>query len=192
MSEEDDLKTVPRRFHLPLTLIRKRRFLQRRLIINLFKYVRRHLLVTNLLPTGARKLFPCWDEHLKARFGISVKTPNLIVHSHMQHGNKPPTRLSRQISMRTGNLFGISTYSTGMVIAPKKAFTCIIDKSTPVNVWCRRSILQIGAAFTVTGDITRSLAWYTNSSLPLDKMYHVIIPGIQDDSITNWGFAVYE
>jgi len=102
------------------------------------------------------------------------------------------TELDQKMSMHFNNTPAISAYSMGMVIGPANAFTCITNENAIPNAWCRRSTLQMGPAYILSGNIAQELAWYTNNSLKLDKMYHIVIPGIQGDTITSWRLAIYE
>ncbi|KAG5322226.1 AMPN Aminopeptidase, partial [Pseudoatta argentina] len=151
--------------------------------------------ITHFLPNGARRMFPCWDEPaLKATFNISVM-------HHTQYrilSNMPVKEIyDEQDNMRTTYFETtpiMPTYTVTIVMLQFISFSSLVHE-TIHTFWCHRSTLvptYLGFAHNVSEKITEILTEYTNCSLKISKIDHVVIPEFTINGTGNWGLITYD
>ena len=86
------------------------------------------------------------------------------------------------------------TYTVTIVMLQFISFSSIVHE-TIHTFWYHRSSLvptYLGFAYNVSEKITDILIEYTNCSLKISKIDHVVIPEFTIDSTGNWGLITYE
>ncbi|KAI4503437.1 hypothetical protein M0802_001659 [Mischocyttarus mexicanus] len=150
------------------------------------------LVTTQFQATYARQAFPCWDEpSLKATFNVSIKhQTNYTALSNM------PAYEQSTIDENDGKIWTyfqttpiMSTYILAFVVSD---FVNISNADGTINVWARNNIQPLVTfGYEVALKTSVILEKYTNSTLPIPKMDHVIIPDYRHGAMENWGLITY-
>ncbi|KYQ58025.1 Aminopeptidase N [Trachymyrmex zeteki] len=145
-------------------------------------------------PSGARQIFPCWDEPaLKAIFNISVM-------HHVKYlalSNMPLVRREFFEYDMTCTYFNtspiMSTYLVAIIVIPMIDFHSLSNEKETVNVWCRSSLLRSEVTFmyNIIEKVTPFLIQYTNNSEKVPKMDHFIAPNYPVVGMEHWGLVIY-
>lgn len=135
--------------------------------------------------TGARQIFPCWDEpDVRTKFNISVKhhknytaLSNSPIDQVIIDGNKVWTHFKTTDD--------ISAYHVAIIL-------CTLDNFPITNMWHRKDVEQETifshiVAINATSYLKRLLY---SANFP-SKVNHVIIPGFQDKGLESWGLVLY-
>ncbi|XP_043498879.1 thyrotropin-releasing hormone-degrading ectoenzyme-like [Polistes fuscatus] len=151
------------------------------------------LATTQFQATHARQAFPCWDEpSLKATFNVSIKhrtnytaLSNMPVHEIStidESDDKMWTHFQRTPIM--------STYTLAFVLSD---FVNISNTDGTIRIWARSNILPlIIFGYKVALKASVLLEEYTNSSMLIPKMDHVVIPDYRHGAMENWGLITYD
>ncbi|KYM94195.1 Aminopeptidase N [Cyphomyrmex costatus] len=152
--------------------------------------VTKWLATTYFEPNNAKRVFPCWDEPaLKATFNISVKHDK-------KYGVLSNMPIREQFLEQDGMIrthFDItpimSTYIVAIVMFD---FVSVSNANKTINMWCKSSLTsKIKFAHSIAEKIIEFLIQYTNSSLKVPKMDHVLIPNFLVGGMENWGLITY-
>jgi aminopeptidase N len=149
------------------------------------------LLSTQLEPTAARRMFPCWDEPaFRATFELSATVPadwdtvsNMPIASRRVHGKLATTTFERTPHMSTylveftaGTLGSMSATSSGVKF----------------SVWAPRGREKHGAeALTNAQEILADYNDYFGVPYPLPKLDSIAVPGGYLGAMENWGAITY-
>jgi len=140
-------------------------------------------------------MFPCWDEPaFKATFNISVM-------HHAQYtllSNMPVEEIyDKQDDMRTTYFKTtpiMPTYTVAIAMLQFISFSSLVHE-TIHTFWCRRSSLvptYLEFAYNTSEKVMDILIEYTNSSLKISKIDHIVIPEFTINEMGNWGLITYE
>ncbi|XP_035744089.1 uncharacterized protein LOC118451536 [Vespa mandarinia] len=150
------------------------------------------LATTQFQATSARRAFPCWDEpSLKATFNVSIKhQTNYTALSNM------PIYEQSMIDENDGKVWThfqktpiMSTYILAFVVSD---FVKISNTDGTINVWSRKDAIPlINFGYEVIQKAVVLLEEYTNSSVRVPKMDHVLIPNFLHGAMENWGLVTY-
>ena len=149
------------------------------------------MLSTNLEPTGARRVFPCWDEPaFRARIQLTATIPaqwqavgNMPAVKRVVQGKKATVSFERTPAMST-YLF---EFSAGDLVR-----TSARSGATEVGVWVLRG--DEPKAATALANAVRILADYDDYfgiAFPLPKLDAVGVPGGLNGAMESWGAITY-
>uniref|UniRef100_A0A8V5GNK8 Aminopeptidase n=1 Tax=Melopsittacus undulatus TaxID=13146 RepID=A0A8V5GNK8_MELUD len=157
------------------------------------------LIASQLEPTYARTVYPCFDEPaMKATFNIR------IVHdpSYVALSNMPAIDVS-EMKDENGSLWTVtkfntslkmSTYLTAFVIC---AFDYVTrtERGNEIRIWARKEAVKNGYvdyALNITGPIFSFLEDLLNISYPLPKTDLVALPDFGAGAMENWGLMTFQ
>ncbi|XP_036888172.1 aminopeptidase Q [Sturnira hondurensis] len=160
---------------------------------------RRALLASQMEPTFARNVFPCFDEPaLKATFNITViHHPRYVALSNM-----PKLGQSEKEDVN-GNKWTVTTfYTTPRMPTYLAAFVlCDYDhvnrteRGKEIRIWARKDAIANGNAdfaLNITGPIFSFLEDLFNISYPLPKTDIIALPTFDNRAMENWGLLVFD
>lgn len=150
------------------------------------------MLATQMEPTDARRMFPCWDEPVfRATFDLTVVLPEnktAISNMPIEHENKIPGGL-RQIQF--GRTPAMASY---LVLLVAGEFSELKDEVDGVKI---RVITTEGKQEQgrYALDATKKLLAYYNDyfgiKYPLPKLDQIAVPGGFGGAMENWGAITY-
>uniref|UniRef100_A0A8D0B5A5 Laeverin n=1 Tax=Salvator merianae TaxID=96440 RepID=A0A8D0B5A5_SALMN len=149
----------------------------------------RWLVASQLEPTAARSVYPCFDEPaMKATFNIG------IVHhpSYVALSNMP------EIVNWTVTTFEItpkmSTYITAFVVC-NFAYVSTTERGNKIRIWAQKDATRNGFteyALNITGPIFSFMEDLFNISYPLSKTDLIAIPSMSSGAMENWGLMTFQ
>ncbi|XP_059549821.1 aminopeptidase Q [Myotis daubentonii] len=170
------------------------------LFINLYtdEGERRALLASQMEPTFARNVFPCFDEPaLKATFNITI-----IHHpSYVALSNMPKLRQSEKDV--NGSKWTVTTFHTTPRMPTYLAAFVICDydhvnrteRGKEIRIWARKDAIANGNAdfaLNITGPIFSFLEDLFNISYPLPKTDMIALPTFDNRAMENWGLLIFD
>ncbi|EFN87054.1 Aminopeptidase N [Harpegnathos saltator] len=150
------------------------------------------LAVTHFQPANARQAFPCWDEPaMKATFKFSIKHyPNYTALSNMPSARSQVDATDGKVWTLFETTPVMPTNVLGFVIAD---YDYISNLDGTMRIWAPKHMLQLAAyPLDVAEKATRVLEEFTNSTVPVPKMDHVVAPHYSSRATENWGMIVYK
>ncbi|XP_039177659.1 aminopeptidase Q isoform X2 [Crotalus tigris] len=170
----------------------------------------RWIIVSQLQPTAARYVYPCFDEPaMKATFNISiVHHPSYVALSNMpaldasEYKDVNDTALSALMNETTPinwtittfeTTLKMSTYITAFVVC-KFDYVTTTERGNQIRVWARKDAIQKGYAnyaLNITGPIFSFLEDLLNISYPLSKTDFVAVPLMDQGAMENWGLMIF-
>lgn len=175
------------------------------MIILIFKAcflpVGRWLFATYLQTTGARYLFPCWDEpKLKAEFTISVKHPK----KYKALSNMPIQNVHNVENNMVWTYFNttpsISPYLIAIAIIDFKddvslnndIINNILFNELNIKVWFRKKIHYNSTAYNIFHYSAEFMNfWLMYSFKLIPKVDYVAIPDFPEKAVATWGLVFY-
>ncbi len=150
------------------------------------------LLATQMEPTAARRLLPCWDEPaFRARFRLSVDLPS----DYAAYSNMPVARSEplagglRRVTFATTPK--MANYLLSLVAGDMERLAGAID-GTQIGIVTTAG-KQGSAAYAL--DASKQLLHYYNgyfgTRYPLPKLDQIAVPGGFQGAMENWGAIVY-
>ncbi|KAI5263389.1 Aminopeptidase Q [Manis pentadactyla] len=160
---------------------------------------RRALLASQLEPTFARNVFPCFDEPaLKATFNITI-----IHHpSYVALSNMPQLGQSEKRDVN-GSKWTVTTFYTTPHMPTYLAAFGICDydhvnrteRGKEIRIWARKDAIANGNAdfaLNITGPIFSFLEDLFNISYPLPKTDIIALPNFDNRAMENWGLLMFD
>ncbi|XP_007451280.1 PREDICTED: aminopeptidase Q-like [Lipotes vexillifer] len=160
---------------------------------------RRALLASQMEPTFARNVFPCFDEPaLKATFNITV-----IHHpSYVALSNMPKLGQSEKEDVN-GSKWTVTTFHTTPHMPTYLAAFAICDyehvsrteRGKEIRIWARKEAIAAGNAdfaLNITGPIFSFLEDLFNISYPLPKTDIIALPTFDNRAMENWGLLMFD
>ncbi|XP_011861657.1 PREDICTED: thyrotropin-releasing hormone-degrading ectoenzyme-like isoform X2 [Vollenhovia emeryi] len=137
--------------------------------------------------TGARRIFPCWDQStFKATFKLFI-----------QHLGKHEVLTNMPVNSTT-TLSDITSvkFAETPLIPPYLIMILITDASQrpvkEVSFYYRQQTASLlNYAETIIENITLKVESQWKPPIELEKIYHVAVPSVRHDSINNLGFNLY-
>ncbi|XP_003920728.2 aminopeptidase Q [Saimiri boliviensis] len=160
---------------------------------------RRVLIASQLEPTFARFVFPCFDEPaLKATFNITI-----IHHpSYVALSNMPKLGQSEKEDVN-GSKWTVTTFSTTPQMPTYLVAFVICDydhvnrteRGKEIRIWARKDAIASGKAdfaLNITGPTFSFLEDLFNISYSLPKTDIIALPSFDNHAMENWGLMVFD
>nr|MDQ3757135.1 M1 family metallopeptidase [Actinomycetota bacterium] len=148
---------------------------------------------TQLEPTDARRVFPCWDEpDRKAAFSIT-----LIVDDDLLAVSNGPVAEEEALGngkrqVRFADTMPMSTYLVALVVGPLVATVPHDVDGTPVRVVCRPGAEHLGEfAVELAAHSLRYFADYFDVPYPADKLDLIGLPDFAMGAMENLGAVTF-
>lgn len=152
----------------------------------------RHLLGSQMEPTDARRMFPCWDEPaFRATFQLIVTAPvGFTAISNTDPLSDQPAAAGRH-TVTFAPTPAMATYLVVLCIGEFESITDEVD-GVRLRVWTTRGKAEHGRyALESTKRIVRYYNDYFGVKYPLAKLDHIAIPGGFVGAMENWGAITY-
>ncbi|XP_051019163.1 aminopeptidase Q [Acomys russatus] len=159
----------------------------------------RGLIASQMEPTFARKVFPCFDEPaLKATFNITI-----IHHPvYVALSNMPQLGQSERTD-ENGNRWTVSTFHTTPLMPTYLVALAICDfdhvsrteRGKEIRIWAPKDDIaggKVDFAANVTGPIFSFMEDLFNISYPLSKTDIVVLPSFYHNAMENWGLMIFD
>ncbi|KAH8851642.1 Aminopeptidase N [Schistosoma japonicum] len=153
----------------------------------------KYLATSQLQPTDARRVFPCWDEPgFKAQFQVSLirqkdyhSLSNMALQSTEElHDNWYLDKYEPSVNM--------STYLLAFVVSQFASIRGIDSKGRNFTVWARSDKIHSAKYALETGKkIIGFFEEYFELSYPLRKTDMVAVPDFAAGAMENWGLMIY-
>ncbi|XP_063151381.1 aminopeptidase Q [Candoia aspera] len=170
----------------------------------------RWIIASQLQPTAARCVYPCFDEPaMKATFNISIvhhpsyvalsNMPALDVSEYKDMNEKAPSVLMNETTPVNWTIttfeitLKMSTYITAFVVC-KFDYVTTTERGNQIRIWARKDAVQRGFAnyaLNITGPIFSYLEDLFNISYPLSKTDVVALPNMNAGAMENWGLMIF-
>uniref|UniRef100_A0A8C3F6C7 Aminopeptidase n=1 Tax=Chrysemys picta bellii TaxID=8478 RepID=A0A8C3F6C7_CHRPI len=156
------------------------------------------LIASQLEPTYARTVYPCFDEPaMKATFNI------IIVHhpSYVALSNMPAIDTS-EMKDENGSLWTVTTFNTTLKMSTYLTAFVVCDfdyitrteRGNEIRIWGRKEAIKNGHAdyaLNITGPLFSFLEDLFNISYPLSKTDLVALPDFGAGAMENWGLMTF-
>ncbi|CAM4557088.1 unnamed protein product [Lepidochelys olivacea] len=157
------------------------------------------LIASQLEPTYARTVYPCFDEPaMKATFNI------IIVHhpSYVALSNMPAIDTS-EMKDENGSLWTVTTFNTTLKMSTYLTAFVVCDfdyitrteRGNEIRIWGRKEAIKNGYAeyaLNITGPLFSFLEDLFNVSYPLSKTDLVALPDFGAGAMENWGLITFQ
>ncbi|XP_043957775.1 aminopeptidase Ey-like [Gambusia affinis] len=160
--------------------------------------VKKIVATTQMQPTYARNVFPCFDEPaMKAIFHITLIHPQGTV-ALSNAINYDPVNITMngesliQTSFEPTEI--MSTYLLAFVVCDFAYIGTNPDAAVLIRIWARRKAIEKGQgnyALEKSGPILAFFENYYNSSYPLKKSDQIAVPEFSAGGMENWGLIIY-
>lgn len=155
--------------------------------------VEKYLATSQLQPTDARRVFPCWDEpSFKANFKITIVRKR----GFRSLSNMP---LIQSVAIRDDwfadeyqPTLNTSTYLLAFVVSQFSSLSGLDSKGRNFTIWARPDL--IGAAeyaLNVGKCIINFFEEYFELDYPLEKTDMLAVPNFAAGAMENWGLLIY-
>uniref|UniRef100_A0A8B9CA13 Aminopeptidase n=1 Tax=Anser brachyrhynchus TaxID=132585 RepID=A0A8B9CA13_9AVES len=157
------------------------------------------LIASQLEPTYARTVYPCFDEPaMKATFNIRIiHDPSYVALSNM------PAIDTSEMRDENGSLWTVTTFNTSLKMSTYITAFVICDfdyvtrteRGNEIRIWARKEAVKNGYvdyALNITGPIFSFLEDLLNISYPLPKTDLVALPDFGAGAMENWGLMTFQ
>uniref|UniRef100_A0A8B9SXN5 Aminopeptidase n=1 Tax=Anas platyrhynchos TaxID=8839 RepID=A0A8B9SXN5_ANAPL len=157
------------------------------------------LIASQLEPTYARTVYPCFDEPaMKATFNIRIiHDPSYVALSNM------PAIDTSEMKDENGSLWTVTTFKTSLKMSTYITAFVICDfdyvtrteRGNEIRIWARKEAIKNGYvdyALNITGPIFSFLEDLLNISYPLPKTDLVALPDFGAGAMENWGLMTFQ
>lgn len=148
---------------------------------------------TQLAPTDARRVLPCWDEpDLKARFAVTlVVKEGLVALSNGRVLSDDPTGDGYH-RVRFSETFPLSTYLLALAVGPFVLEEPVMAGTVPIRIVARPGLggLSTVAAEAAVGSL-QFFERYFEIPYPGEKLDHLAVPDFAAGAMENLGLVIY-
>ncbi|MBL9172088.1 MAG: M1 family metallopeptidase, partial [Verrucomicrobiales bacterium] len=154
--------------------------------------VEKQMLGTQMEPTDARRVFPCWDEPVfRAKFGLTVVVPRgeVAVSNMPVESERPGTEGRREVTF--ADTPPMASYLVVLCMGELEQLTGEVD-GVKLGIWTtagKRS--QAAYAMEATRKIVHDYNEYFGVKYPLPKLDQIAVPGGFGGAMENWGGITY-
>nr|XP_033784954.1 aminopeptidase Q isoform X2 [Geotrypetes seraphini] len=161
--------------------------------------VNKSLIASQLEPTFARSVYPCFDEPaMKATFNVRlVHPPDYVALSNM------PAIATSEREDANGSKWAVTTFNTTLKMSTYITAFVVCDfdyvsrtvRGNEIRIWARKEVVKIGSvdfALNITGPIFLYLEELLNVSYPLTKTDIVALPDFGAGAMENWGLMTFQ
>ncbi|XP_069818787.1 aminopeptidase Q [Dendropsophus ebraccatus] len=157
------------------------------------------LVASELEPTSARTVYPCFDE---PAFKATFKTRIVHNSTYVALSNMPAIDISEREDLNgtswTVTTFNttlkMSTYITAFVVCDFDYVTTT-ERGNEIRVWARKEVIKNGYAnfsVEIVGPILSYMEDLLNVTYPLQKTDLVAMPDIGVPAMENWGLITFQ
>ncbi|MFO1461935.1 MAG: M1 family metallopeptidase [Verrucomicrobiota bacterium] len=154
--------------------------------------VEKQMLGTQMEPTDARRMFPCWDEPVfRAKFGLTVVVPDgeVAVSNMPVESERRGTSGLREVTF--ADTPPMASYLVVLCMGELEQLTGEVD-GVKLGIWTtagKRS--QAAYAMEATRKIIHEYNEYFGVKYPLPKLDQIAVPGGFSGAMENWGGITY-
>ncbi|KAM4808225.1 aminopeptidase Q [Rhinophrynus dorsalis] len=157
------------------------------------------LVASEMEPTSARNVFPCFDEPaLKARFKIRmVHNSSFVALSNMPAvamTEREDVNGSKWTVTTFNTTLKMSTYITAFVVCDFD-YVSTTERGHEIRIWARKELVQKGYtsfALSIAGPILSYMEDLLNITYPLQKTDFVSLPEFGVGAMENWGLITFQ
>lgn len=154
-----------------------------------------HLIATTQMePTDARRMFPCFDEpRYKATYKVTAAIdPALTAISNSPIADDKVDKATNRRVIRFAETPKMSSYLLALVVGPFKSTASITSDGVPIKVWCVGDRIALG---TYAQQVAVKLLHYYNSYFgvpyPAKKLDLIAIPDFEAGAMENLGAITF-
>uniref|UniRef100_A0A672SZ17 Aminopeptidase n=1 Tax=Sinocyclocheilus grahami TaxID=75366 RepID=A0A672SZ17_SINGR len=155
--------------------------------------VKKVVATTQMQPTAARNVFPCFDEpSMKAVFHLTLLHPPGTV--ALSNGMELENIVISVLQTRFEPTEKMSTYLLAFVVSEFTNIRSPPEANILIRIWGRREAIescQGDYALNVTFPILKYLENYYNTTYPLSKSDQIALPDFAAGAMENWGLVTY-
>lgn len=158
------------------------------------KGVTHYIATTQMEPTDARRMFPCFDEpSYKATYKITASIdPSLTAISNSTSVDDAVDAKSHKRVIKFAETPIMSSYLVALVVGPFKATPIATSEGVPVKVWCVADRTKLGAyAQQVAEKLLPYYNKYFGVPYPGKKLDLIAIPDFEAGAMENLGCITF-
>jgi puromycin-sensitive aminopeptidase len=158
------------------------------------KGVTHYIATTQMEPTDARRMFPCFDEpSYKATYRVTAAIdPTLVAISNSAVAEDKVDAKTHKRVMKFDETPVMSSYLLALVVGPFKSTPVLVSEGVPVKVWCVADRTALG---TYAQQVALKLLPYYNKYFgvpyPAKKLDLIAIPDFEAGAMENLGAITF-